>query len=203
MSGRSWITCSPASTTKTNSPASSKTTTSRGQRPNSLGAVPGSGGHHYLAPGLRFFHQGQFDGARVRVPTHLGRSPIDPVDQEVADFYARMLQVLKTGAFRDGAWSQIQSTPAWSGNWTSDGFVAYAWAGEDGSRYVVVNSADNQGQCRLPLPFPEFGGKPARLTDLEGTEVDDRYGGELVDSGLYIDHAPWHYKVFELQVIEK
>src|ERR1700719_3812628 len=37
MSGRSAITCSPASTTRTNSPASLKTTTSRGQRPSSLG----------------------------------------------------------------------------------------------------------------------------------------------------------------------
>ena len=49
----------------------------------------------YLAPGLRFFHQGQFEGARMRVPTHLGRGPIEPVDQEVAVFYARLLQVLK------------------------------------------------------------------------------------------------------------
>ena len=94
------------------------------------------------------------------------------------------MQVLKeTGAFRDGAWSQIQPQPAWPGNWTSDGFVAYAWAGEDGSRHVVVvNYAGNQAQCRLPLPFPEFRGKQVRLTDLMGTEVYDRDGTELVDT---------------------
>ena len=34
----------------------------------------------YLRSGLRFFHQGQFEGARVRVPTHLGRGPIEPVE---------------------------------------------------------------------------------------------------------------------------
>ena len=32
-----------------------------------------------------------------------------------------------------------------------------------------------------------------------GTEVYDRDGSELVDPGLYIDHAPWHFNVFELQ----
>ena len=112
------------------------------------------------------------------------------------------MRVLKTGAFRDGAWSQIQPQPAWSGNWTSDGFIAYAWAGEDGSRHVVVvNYAGNQGQCRLPLPFPEFRGKQVRLTDLMGTEIYDRDGSEIVDNGLYIDHAPWHYNVFELRAI--
>ena len=49
----------------------------------------------YLAPGLRFFHQGQFEGARVRVPTHLCRGPVEPTNPEVAAFYARLLQVLK------------------------------------------------------------------------------------------------------------
>ena len=29
----------------------------------------------FLSPGLRFFHQGQFEGARVRVPVHLCRGP--------------------------------------------------------------------------------------------------------------------------------
>jgi hypothetical protein len=28
-----------------------------------------------------------------------------------------------------------------------------------------------------------------------------RDGGEIVDPGLYIDHAPWQYNVFELRAI--
>jgi glycosidase len=156
----------------------------------------------FLSPGQRFFHQGQFEGARVRVPTHLGRGPVEPANPDIAAFYARLLQVLKeTRAFRDGAWSQIQPQPAWAGNWTSDGFVAYAWAGEYGSRHVVVvNYAGNQGQCRLPLPFPEFRGRPVHLTDGTGTEVYNRDRTDLVDNGLFIDHSPWHFNVFELQV---
>jgi glycosidase len=156
----------------------------------------------FLSPGLRFFHQGQFEGARVRVPTHLCRGPIEQTNPEVAAFYAQLLQILKTGVFRDGAWSQIQPQPAWSGNWTSDGFVAYAWADEAGGRHlVVVNYAGHQGQCRLPLPFPELRGMPVRLTHIMGTEVHDRDGTELVDPGLFIDHGPWHFNVFALQAI--
>src|SRR3984893_15064909 len=156
----------------------------------------------FLSPGLRFFHQGQFEGAHVRVPTHLCRGPVEPVNSEAVAFYAGFLQILKPGAFRDGAWSQIEPQPSWSGNWTSDGFVAYAWAGDKVTRHVVVvNYAGNQAQCRLPLPFPEFRGTPVRLTDVMGTEVYDRDGSELVDPGLYIDHAPWHYNVFELREV--
>jgi hypothetical protein len=153
-----------------------------------------------LSPGLRFFHDGQFDGARIRVPTHLCRGPVEPINREIAVFYSRLLKVLKTGPFRDGSWSQIQPQPAWPGNWTSDGFVAYAWSGTESSRHVVVvNYAQNQGQCRLPLPFPELSGKKVRLTDLKGSEVYDRDGDELVDRGLFIDHAPWHFNVFALE----
>jgi glycosidase len=157
----------------------------------------------FLAPGLRFFHQGQLDGARLRIPTHLCRGPVEPRNPEIAAFYGKLLQVLKqTPTFRDGEWSQIQPQQAWSGNWTSEDFVAYAWAGDDGSRYVVVvNYAGNQGQCRLPLHFPEYRGETVRLTDLMGTEVYDRDGSEMVVPGLYIDHAPWQYNVFELRTI--
>jgi hypothetical protein len=154
----------------------------------------------FLSPGLRFFHQGQFEGARVRVPTHLCRGPVEPTNPEIAVFYAKLLAVLNEGAFRDGIWSQIRPLPAWSGNSTFDCFVAYAWAGAEGSRYVVaVNYAGNQGQCRLPLPFPELRGKRVHLTDVMGTEVYDRDGVELFDPGLYIDHRPWHFNVFALR----
>jgi hypothetical protein len=105
----------------------------------------------------------------------------------------------ETGALRDGAWSRIEPQPAWPGNWTSDNFIAYAWAGDNESRHVaVVNYAGSQGQCRLPLPFPELSSKEVRLADLLGGEIYERNGGELVGAGLYIDHMPWHYNLFAL-----
>ena len=153
----------------------------------------------FFSPGLRFFHDGQCEGARVRVPTHLCRGPVEPVNPENTAFYDKLLAVLKRTAFRNGTWSQLEPQRAWPDNWTADGFVAYAWANEDGSRHVVVvNYADNQGQCRLPLPFPELREKQVRLTDRMGTEVYDRDGSDLVDNGLFIDHSPWYYNVFEL-----
>jgi glycosidase len=63
----------------------------------------------FLSPGLRFFHQGQFEGARVRIPTHLCRGAVEPTNPELVGFYAKLLRLLKeTGAFRTGSWSQIQ-----------------------------------------------------------------------------------------------
>ncbi len=157
----------------------------------------------YFSPGLRFFYQGQLEGARIRVPTHLCRGPVEVAEPQTVAFYSRLLGVLNhTSAFRDGEWAQMQPQPAWAGNGTSDDFVSYAWVGGKEIRHlVVVNYSDHQGQCRLALPFPEFRGRQMRLTDLMGTEAYDRDGSELVDHGLYIDHAAWHYNVFELRAM--
>jgi len=35
--------------------------------------------------------------------------------------------------------------------------------------------------------------------NMMGIEVYDRDGSDLVDHGLFIDHGPWHFNVFELQ----
>jgi glycosidase len=153
-----------------------------------------------FAPGLRFFHQGQLEGARVRVSVHLCRAPAEARNADVAAFYDRLLSVLKSDGFRDGAWSLIPPQPAWDGNPTDQDFVSFAWQTRDGGRYVVVvNYSDHQGQCRLRLPFAGLTGRKVRLVDMMGKEVYDRDGTGLVESGLFIDLGPWRYNVFRLE----
>jgi hypothetical protein len=155
-----------------------------------------------FALGLRFFHQGQLDGARVRVPVHLRRGPVEPRNADIAAFYDRLLAVLRSDGFRDGAWSLIPPHPAWDGNPTWADFISYAWHSPDGGRsVVVVNCSDHQGQCHLRLPFAGLAGVQFRLVDMMGSEIYDRDGTGLVDPGLYIDLGAWRYNVFRLESI--
>ena len=65
--------CRPASTSRTASRASSRTTTSRAPRRRFAPDVHRAAAViTFLSPGLRFFHQGQREGKRVRIPMHLG-----------------------------------------------------------------------------------------------------------------------------------
>ena len=41
----------------------------------------------FLSPGLRFFHEGQFEGRKKRISPHLVRRPDEPVDADLAKFY--------------------------------------------------------------------------------------------------------------------
>ena len=152
----------------------------------------------FLSPGLRFFHQGQFEGRKKRISPHLVRGPVEAVDQHLQQFYDRLLAALKLPAVRDGEWQLLDCRPAWDGNWTSDCFVAYAWQGPDGTRVVVtVNAAPNQAQCFVTLPF-DLAGAEWQLTDQIEEAVYDRDGGDLQTRGLYVDATPWQASVFTL-----
>ncbi len=151
----------------------------------------------FLTPGLRFFHQGQFEGRRKRISPHLGRAPDEPADKELGRFYERLLAVLRQPVVRQGEWRLLECVPAWGGNWTSDCFVAFAWQGPAGERLLVaINYAPNQSQCYVRLPFPDLGTGRWRLEDQIGTATYTREGADLLSRGLYLDVAPWQASVF-------
>jgi glycosidase len=153
----------------------------------------------FLSPGLRFFHQGQIQGRMKRISPHLGRAPDEPINQELAKFYDRLLGVLRRPAVRQGDWQLLECVPAWEGNWTWDCFLAFAWnaSGED-RLLVTVNYAGNQSQCYVRLPFTDFGKNQWRLTDLMGEAAYDRDGDDLQRHGLFLDVPPWQASVFSL-----
>jgi hypothetical protein len=153
----------------------------------------------YLSPGLRFLHQGQLEGRRKRISPHLVRAPAEPLDENCHRFYDRLLAVLRQPGVRDGQWRLLECVPAWEGNGTWDGFMAWSWEGKDGSRLLVaVNYAGNQSQCYVRLPFGELRGHSIRFRDRMSPAVYDRSGDDLTTRGLYLDMPAWGYHAFEL-----
>jgi hypothetical protein len=65
----------------------------------------------FLSPGLRFFHQGQFEGRSKRISPHLCRAPDEPVDEGLGTFYARLLAVLRRPSLRHGQWRLLECAP--------------------------------------------------------------------------------------------
>ncbi|HEV7364520.1 MAG TPA: alpha-amylase family glycosyl hydrolase [Gemmatimonadales bacterium] len=153
----------------------------------------------FLSPGLRFFHQGQFEGRTKRISPHLCRAPDEPVDQGLGRFYRRLLEVLRRPAVRNGQWQLLECSPAWDGNWTWDRFVAFGWRGAGGEPLlIVVNYSPHRSQCYLRVPFPDLATRQWRLEDLIGGATYERDGGELQSRGLYLDVGPWQYHVFDV-----
>jgi hypothetical protein len=153
----------------------------------------------FLTPGLRFFHQGQFEGRKKRISPHLGRAPNEPIDSALRDFYDRLLAIVRQPVVRDGQWQMLECAPAWDGNWTNDCFLVFAWQGAQSESLVVaVNYAPNQSQCHVRLPFAEIAGKKWQLQDQLRPAIYDWNGDDLQGKGLFLDMAPWQASVFTL-----
>jgi hypothetical protein len=153
----------------------------------------------FLSPGLRFFHQGQFQGRRNRISPHLVRGPQEAIDPRLEQFYDRLLAVLRRPVVRDGEWQLLDCTAAWEGNWTWDCFVSFAWRGTGDERLLVtVNYAPNQSQCYVRLPFADLGSSRWVLADVIGDAAHEREGNDLRTRGLYLDEPPWRAHVFSL-----
>lgn len=106
----------------------------------------------FLAPGLRFFHDGQLQGKRIHLSVHLCRSPDEPIDAKLADFYQRLLQILRQPLVRNGDWVLLDCFPAEQDNDTWHQFIIYQWRlTSTHTLLVVVNYAPQPGQCRLRL----------------------------------------------------
>jgi hypothetical protein len=156
----------------------------------------------FLTPGLRFFHQGQFEGRKKRISPHLVRGPEEITNPNVEMFYDRLLTVLQLPIVRNGQWQLLQCMPAWEGNWTSECYVVFAWQGADETKLlIVVNFAPNQSQSYLRLPFTALSNSQWRFQDLIGDAIYDRDGNDLQARGLYLDEPAWKAYVFSVTKI--
>jgi hypothetical protein len=153
----------------------------------------------YLVPGLRFFHDGQLEGRRVKANLHLRRRPAEKPDPAISEFYDRLLRLLRRPELRCGRWELLECRPGWDDNTSWERFVAFTWDRGDGSRLLaVVNYGPARGQAYVQLPWPDLRGASFRLRDLLGPAEYVRAGDDLARTGLYLDVPEWGFHVFEV-----
>jgi glycosidase len=147
-------------------------------------------------PGARLFHEGQFEGRKVKLPVFLGRRPEEPVDTDLRAFYRKLLKAVDDPVFRDGQWN-LCGRSGWPDNSSYQNIVAWSWSKGQACYLVVVNLSDTASQAQVQVPVSNFQGKRWRLRDLlSGTEYD-RIGDEMISPGLYVELAGWHSHLFK------
>ncbi len=155
----------------------------------------------FLSPGLRFFHQGQFEGRKKRISPHLVRGPYELPDADIQSFYSSLLNILRQTVFRNGQWQLLHAVPAWEGNDTWSAFIIFGWEDGDGRRMLVaVNYSSHDSQCFVHLPYSDQYGKSVRFSDIMNNALYDREGNDLLSRGLFLDLPAWGYHVFEVNI---
>ena len=151
-------------------------------------------------PGAKLFHEGQFEGRRVKLSTFLGRRPQEPIDTECQAFYKKLLTAIHAPVFRQGQWTLCPCS-GWPDNSSYQNLGAWCWSNGDDRRLVVVNLSDRAVQARVRVPWDDVGGKVWRLDDALSDSSYDRDGTEIQIEGLYVELAPWDGLILALHVI--
>jgi len=147
-------------------------------------------------PGATLWHEGQFEGRRVRLPVFLARRPDEPPDDELRGFHRRLLEAVRTAGVREGDWRLLECT-GWPDNPTHRNLLAWSWQG-GGRHLVVVNLSDRPAQARVQLPWNDLGGNPWRLSELLSETTYERDGTELTESGLFVALDGWQWHLVSL-----
>jgi Alpha amylase, catalytic domain len=147
-------------------------------------------------PGLRLFHEGQFEGRKVRPPVFIGRRPDEAVDQELQYFYKKLLKAIDRPAFRDGQWSLCSRT-GWPDNATFQNLLCWNWLKDDERYLVIVNFSDAPSQARVQIPWASAEDGEWQLLDTMSGTIYARPGEEMESPGLFVDLGPWAFHFFE------
>jgi len=142
--------------------------------------------------GARMFHEGQFEGRKVRLPVFLGRRPQESVDAGLLEFYGKLLAAINRPVFRDGDWRLCERT-GWPDNSSCENLVAWSWSHKDEVYLIVVNLSDRAAQGNIQVPWNALRGKQWRLTDSLSGAIYERGGDEMLSPGLYVDVPAWNY----------
>jgi len=138
-------------------------------------------------PGLRLLHEGQLTGARVQVPVHLTRRPLEPPQAEVQQMYERLLQALPAAGVGQGEATLLTPRAAWPDNPSGQNFLLVQWrARPDEFALVAVNLAPHPSQCYAPVTIPHLGERNWEMADQLGPERWERFGSDLAAQGVYL-----------------
>ncbi|MGQ9589818.1 MAG: alpha-amylase family glycosyl hydrolase [Planctomycetota bacterium] len=154
------------------------------------------------APGLRFFHYGQIEGRRVKLPAQLRRAPREEPDSETARFYRVFLDLLRDPCLQ-GDFEALEPRPAGPGDPSWRAVFAHLWTpprradGAPLAALVVANRSSGTAYARVPLPLRLVA--PDRryaFEDRLGGDRCERGGEELLDPGLLVALAPQQVHLF-------
>jgi Alpha amylase, catalytic domain len=151
-------------------------------------------------PGATLWHEGQFEGRRVRPPVFLARRPDEPPDHDLAAWYRRLLAALARHRVRAGAWELLEAD-GWPDNQSCRNLLAWSWTADEGAgrHVIVVNLSAAPAQGRIRLDWKDLPGRGWRLTDLLGGQAFERDGDELAYPGLFVDLPPWRFHLLEAE----
>jgi glycosidase len=145
-------------------------------------------------PGLRFYHQGQFEGLSMHLPMPLNAAKPEAPDRTLAAQYAKVLHLTDDPVFHEGEWKSIDV--AADSDTSNASLLAWRWKSASDYRLVIVNLGGGIAQGRVRIAHDVPGGADLELTDALDGLIYERSRADLDAHGLYVRLAPHRAHLF-------
>jgi len=145
--------------------------------------------------GMHFYHDGQFEGKKIKLPVQLGRDRIEKVNSSLSDFYLKLLSITNTKIFRNGNWEQLEPNHAWEGNFTYHNLLIWKLSFNERRRLIIVNFSDSVAQCRVKLNLYNYPDK-FKLKDILNEKEYYRKTSNVIEEGLFVELGAYKSHIF-------
>jgi len=147
-------------------------------------------------PGMRFYHDGQFEGKQIKLPVQLGREPFEKTCTELIQFYDLLLKITNNNTFKNGDWQVLEQYSSWHNNELYKNILVWQWNFGTENYLIAVNYSDQTSTCRVRLELDGFP-DTIELHDLLNDQEFLRSAEEIQSDGLYIELKPFQSHIFK------
>lgn len=151
----------------------------------------------FFTPGIRFFHQGQIEGRKIKVSIHLDRGPRETGDIALSIFYDELLRTLQMPIFASGEWQLIECYIPDSHLHPT--LIAYTWTRPGIDRVLVIinyGAHPARGIAHLNGMIPAQDIHP--ITSLQKVQNGQPALTRNEEDRVYIDLPSWGYCIYEI-----
>jgi hypothetical protein len=150
----------------------------------------------YFTPGMKFFHQGQLDGYKVRIPVHLNRGPEEKIDPDVRAMYLKVLSLLKDDIYRKGTWQMLDCLDE-NGNPAGSG-LAFLWQLPGHPlQLIVINYSPEPLQCHIDLSGSQMTNGPIDSNEQLGKTPSSSQTIDFDNGVLKLELPAWGIHFFK------
>jgi hypothetical protein len=154
-------------------------------------------------PGMRFLHEGQLRGWKVKTPVRLAVRRQEETDTRIAQLYERLLKTLNKTSVGNGDPTVLKPVPTWDGNDTAKWMLLIEWhASPEQFHLVAINFAPHNSQCYARISIANLAQHTWRMDDLLSDDSYERDGEALQSDGLYLDLPAYGAQCYEFNPIK-
>lgn len=150
-------------------------------------------------PGMRFYHQGELEGRRIRLPITLRAAAAETPDPFASAFFHKILRITKEECFHTGAWSLLEVVS--EGDDSAGNLIVYEWRSPNAWKVIAVNLAGFAAQARVKLGSRVSPDAQYNFSDEINEVVYPRSGRELFDIGLFVRLDAGQAHLFDVALV--